>query len=262
MDNTVKQIRNLLKFYESNFHVHVADSRGEKFYVVSPFLDSRNDAICYCVEACPDGQFVVHDNGAAMTDLEMSGCEVSQGKRKEILQRILARNSVSLDDNRRLSVQVKAEHLAKAQARLIKCMQDMTGLALLTRSNVAQVFSNDVEKWFKEQNVTYKTNVSVKGTGFSHEFDFLVQTRECNSYCQIIRHFDKSVAKSLALTSSDLQSMLQIESEAHRDSRLLALVDDRKTVLSDRKLELIERMGFIPVGFSSKDDLRQKLHLN
>lgn len=259
-DHGHDHVRSLWQWCQNNFHIHNASPSS--VYVVTPFLDGRNDALCYAIESLPDGTVVIHDNNSVLNELEMMGCDVSHGKRKELLQRILNRNNVHLD-GRKLFIHANVGDLDIGQFRMLKCMQDLQGLAMLSRSNVAQVFQNDFERWLVEQNVRYRTHVPVKGPGYSHTFDFVVHAESAISYCQVLRHFDKSKAKDLALTASDLKPVLDLQSERTKcQAELVALVDDRRGKITSKTLEKIERLGFKPVGFQAKDDLRATLHLN
>lgn len=254
-------ILKLTTWFADNFDITPTNTEKTCFWVSSPLLDRHYDAIGYCVEAEVDG-YLIHDNGATILDLESSGCDVSQGKRKDLLHRFLGQSGVDLCETR-LQIKVAFEKADVGQFCLLKCIQDLNGLALLTRSNVAQVFSNDVAQWLKESKAKFKANVTRKGKSYSHRFDFRVESEDQLAYCQVVRKFDKAAMGKLLLTATDVKGTLARESRSFgKSTELVALYDDRRSKLNDSNETILLEAGVKPLGLHRREDLEQRLHLN
>lgn len=132
--------------------------------VSTPFLDRYNDYTHVYIKFDNNGNPIeVNDYGETINELLLSGFEFSTNKRKEILNQIINRNGVVLSDEV-LSVNVSSPgDLAGAKHRLIQAMLSINDMFVLSQNNIKTLFFEEVESYFKENEIYYSENINLTG---------------------------------------------------------------------------------------------------
>ena len=89
------------------------------FEINTPFLDNHNDHIqLYIMQK--NGQIVITDDGYTISDLTMSGCDLSSVRRKDVLQGIINGFGVKSDGR---ELYVEATERNYPQKNMLCCRQ-------------------------------------------------------------------------------------------------------------------------------------------
>ena len=88
--------------------------------ITTPYLDRHNDYI-QIYAAKQNGEFVLHDDGYTLSDLEFSGCKVELPRRKELLAITLNGFGVEFFDGL-LKVRARSDNFPQRKHALVQAI--------------------------------------------------------------------------------------------------------------------------------------------
>jgi len=141
--------------------------------ISTPFLDRHNDHIQIYVKQNGNKLFLT-DDGYTLTDLTMSGCDISSPRRRNVLTSILNGFGVKvINDN--LCVEARFEEFPQKKHSLIQAMLSVNDMFMMSSHRVANLFLEDVERYFDLNDIRYTPSAQFVGkSGFAHRFDFVI----------------------------------------------------------------------------------------
>ncbi|MHB8984095.1 MAG: DUF1829 domain-containing protein, partial [Carboxydocellales bacterium] len=149
------------------------------YEITTPFLDRHNDHLQIYVKQTGNKIFLT-DDGYTISDLVLSGCDVSSQRRKNVMQTILNGFGVQLDGEA-LVVEARADNFPQKKHALLQAMISVNDMFMLSQHRVASVFLEDVENFLDHNEVRYTPSVQFIGkSGFSHTFDFVIPSSKKN----------------------------------------------------------------------------------
>lgn len=148
--------------------------KGKLCAISTPFLDRHNDHVQIYIEKTDKG-FILTDDGYTLADLSMSGMEMSSPKREKIFSTILKGFGVQSNQNNALFIEANAGNLAQKKHYLLQAILAVNDMFTLSQENVYSLFKEDVELYFKTNNIIHTRDVKIAGkSGLDNNIDFLV----------------------------------------------------------------------------------------
>ncbi|MDR2756683.1 MAG: DUF1829 domain-containing protein [Planctomycetaceae bacterium] len=221
--------------------------------ITTPYLDRHNDCLQIYVQK-KDNTYILTDDGNIINDLINSGCELTNPKRKKILNTTLAGFGIQLLDNT-LTVQATADDFAPKKHNLIQAMLAIDDMFYLATPHVTNLFFEDVTNWFDMVNIRYTPKIKLSGTsGFDHQFDFIIpkSNKENERIVQVISNPNKDNAETLVFKWIDTQK------ERQEGTELFALLNDAKVVPS-AVVAALKNYNLNPVFWSKRNQIQSKL---
>lgn len=143
------------------------------FEITTPFLDRHNDHLQIYVKQQGE-KILLTDDGYIVSDLLLSGCDLTTTRRQNVLQTILNGLGVKLVDDA-LIIEARPEDFPQKKHALLQAMISVNDMFMLSQPRVAGVFLEDVEQFLDSNEVRYTPSVQFIGkSGFSHVYDFVI----------------------------------------------------------------------------------------
>ncbi len=221
--------------------------------ITTPYLDRHNDYLQIYLKM--DGaNFLLTDDGYILNDLASSGCDFTNRRRKELLRTILNSFGVHLDEsNDQLTIHSSAQDFPFKKHKLIQAMLAVNDLFYLARSQVKNLFFEDVTHWFDSSCVRYISMVNFAGkSGFNHRFDFAIPKSQSSSerLIQTINHPTKQAAQDAVFKWLDTK-------EARPESKLITLLNDSSKAIPSNVTEAFQNYDLKTVLWSEKEKSRE-----
>nr|WP_072513786.1 DUF1828 domain-containing protein [Ndongobacter massiliensis] len=125
--------------YSAWFKSELSETKLENglFEITTPFLDRHNDYTQIYVKTLPNETYELSDGGYILSDLELSGLNVTTPKRKELIDQAVMRFGASIDLDGQITVSVQGKNfLPQAKHRLIQTMLSVDDLFYLSKENI------------------------------------------------------------------------------------------------------------------------------
>lgn len=140
--------------------------------VNTPFFDRHNDGLQIYVRTVGD-QVEITDDGYAISDLAMSGCNLKTPKQQSLLNKILMSNGITLQGES-LFMKTDVVDFPSRKNDFINAMQQVGDLYITSRTNVYSLFSDEISLWLQSYEQYPVRNVRLQGSeGISYSVDFL-----------------------------------------------------------------------------------------
>jgi hypothetical protein len=181
--------------------------------ITTPFLDSHNDHIQLYIKQDKE-KIVITDDGYTISDLLMTGCDLSSGRRKQILQGILNGFGVKMS-GKELIVETDAHNYPQKKHALLQAVISVSDMFMLAQSRVAGVFLEDIESFFNQHDVRFTPAVQFPGkSGFQHTYDFVIPAskQKPERLIRAINNPTKEKAASVLFSWSDTKDMRKNDS--------------------------------------------------
>lgn len=185
---------------------------GSDYVVVTtPFLDHHNDNYQIYVSKKGTG-YKLTDDGYVISDLKMSGCEISSGKRKEILDTITRTFGITMEGDA-MTVVSDVSDFASSKHDLIQAMQAVGDLYYTSKSTVVSMFCEDVSEWLMSTGIKSTAKISLKGHVYYHHIDFILPDKQRDGPKRILQTMGtpaKNKMADLLLMKEDLGDTIEL----------------------------------------------------
>lgn len=170
MLNTQRYIHDYIEWLKTELTIEPLEKNGWT-KLLTPFLDRHNDSIAVYIKEV-DSKLTITDDAYTMYDIETSGFNIT-GNRKEIIDKICRGFAVTLNKNE-ITIETNIDELPININRVIQTMLAIGDLSYLSKSNVRNLFFEDVKNWFDDNFIKYQPKYRVKGSSYEYDFDFYV----------------------------------------------------------------------------------------
>ena len=211
-------------------HLRMIDSKYVA--ITTPFLDRHNDHYQIYVSKKGDG-YELTDDGYVISDLMMSGCDISSGKRKEFLDTIARSYGITIDGDQ-MKVYSDSSDFASCKHNLIQAMQSVNDLYYMSRNNVISLFLEDVSEWLMDSGIRSTSGVNIRGRTYYHHADFVLPDKSLNSPKRILQVMDKPGKDKMA-------NMLMMKTDVKEDIDLYVFIND--TGAGERNINSLQKFG-------------------
>lgn len=139
----------------------------------TPFVDRHNDHLqLYLTQE--NGNYVLTDDGYTLSNLAMSGVDLTSPKRQQILKTILQGFGVSVVEGA-LHIEAQRASLPRRKHNLIQAMLAVNDMFVMAREQVRSLFREDVERFLRSNEIRFTSMIKLAGrSGFDHTFDFVI----------------------------------------------------------------------------------------
>lgn len=217
--------------------------------ITTPFLDRHNDHIQLYIDT-RQGEHILTDDGYTISDLASGGMEINTEKRKQIINSILNGFGVH-QKGEELYVKVSERDFAQKNHNLIQAILSIDDMFVMASPHVENLFKEDVEKFFKENEVHYSRNIHFAGkSGLHHQFDFLISgfKEKPERIIKAINNPDKNQIEILMFTWQDTIS------NRKGNSQLYTIMNDTKKSVKPDFLSALEEYNINPIVWSHIGD--------
>jgi hypothetical protein len=219
--------------------------------ITTPFLDRHNDYIqIYVIEN--GDRYTITDDGFILSDLEISGMKFNTPKRIEELTKLLNRFGVTLNKDNSLSIECQKHNFASRKHSIMQAMLATNDLFVMSQSNVASLFSEDVSRFFHENAIRPIANMGIIGkTAYHHSFEYTFQASQTQPqrFIKLANNLNRSLIGSYIFAWSDTSA------NRPNDSRLFVVVNDSEKKPSNNHINALLEYDIKPCMWSSKQEL-------
>ncbi len=243
------EIEELIKSYAEWIKKEISVAKyGEYYELTTPYLDRFNDYLQIYVKQDLNGNIELTDDGYIIDNLLSSGISLKNGtNRKEHLDKIINNYSLRLEDNNIVAVATE-DTFPQTKHMLIQAMLSIDDMFETNNENVKNMFLDDVEVFFNENNIYYSKDFSIIGkTGSIYNYDFHFQ-RTANSperFCKVINKANESKRNLTIFNWIDTQE------KRGGESQLIVMLNDNNRV-NDKDIQAFNNYDIKTVLFSER----------
>ncbi len=217
--------------------------------ITTPFLDRHNDHLQIYVKRTREG-LLLTDDGYILSDLEMSGVDVTAERRRELVGTVLAGFGVR-EENGELIVEASEGEFPRGKHNLVQAMMAVNDLFVTARPRVARLFREDVERFLTANEIRFTPGIQLVGrSGLSHNFDFVIAAskQRPERTVRAINDLNREATSSLMFASSDTREARPSESQMYA-----ILNDSDSRELRADLLQALRAYDIRPVRWSERE---------
>jgi len=224
--------------------------------ITTPFLDRHNDHLqIYLFQE--NGNYVLTDDGYTLSNLEMSGVDLSSPKRQRILKTILQGFGVNVVEGA-LRVEVHRSNLPRRKHNMIHAMLAVNDMFVMAREQVLSLFLEDVEQFLRANEIRFTAMIKLAGrSGFDHTFDFVIPAspKAPERLLRAINRPTRDTATSYIFAWNDTREVRAEDTEAY------AILNDEERKPSGDLLHALRAYQIQPVLWSQRERYADALRL-
>ncbi len=242
IDKLVEDYKNWLRQKTS-----VKEIDGSWVEITTPYLDRHNDALQIYAARSTEG-YLLTDDSYTIRDLEASGCNLSTGKRNDLLRMTLNGFGVKLNKEA-LEIHATSETFPLRKHSLVQAMLAVNDLFYLAQPKVESLFLEDVTAWLDSADVRYTANAKFPGaSGYDHLFEFVIprSAREPERFVQAINRPSKETTAEFIFSWNDIRGVRSSEATA------FAVLNDVSSSLSSSVTDAFRNYGINPIRWSER----------
>jgi hypothetical protein len=227
---------------------------GKICEVTTPFLDRHNDHLQIYIKREKD-QIILTDDGYIISDLRLSGCDLTTTKRVEIRDLVLSGFGIQMDGDK-LIVKANPSNFPQKKHNLLQAMISINDLFVMAQPLVASIFREDVEEFLKEKNIRYTSEIKFTGkSGFDHHFDFVIPSSNGTPerILKAINHPSKPNISSLIFSATDTRPLRK------KEHKMYGVLNDEQTNVSGDLIDALDRYQIKAMLWSRREDYVQEL---
>jgi len=240
----------LKKYYMEWLNKEITINKiGNFLEITSPFLDRYNDYLQVYINITNNNDIYLTDDGYIINNLKMSGIDVDSPKRKELINTFLRKYGVNLS-NEEIYTECSYNDFPEKLMFLMQAMLKIDDVFMLSKNKVLSLFNEDIEKFFKENDIYYSANVNFIGkSGLYYSYDYLLQRtkNKPERLCKVITNPTIQNFKNNAFMWNDTKET------RNDDSQFIVLLND-KTPIPPNILSGYENYDIKTILWSEKDE--------
>lgn len=217
----------------------------------TPFLGAFNDTIeIYAKKS--NGKLTLSDNGQTMENLELQGLHIQGSKRRRlILDTILLNYGVrSFQDE--LVVETNTNNFSQAKHNFLSAIIEINDLYVLSKSNVASIFKEDVRTYLDSLDIIYTPDFISKGTtGLEFNFDFQIARKEKEVVIKSFNTINKSNLPTFLFAWEDIKPVR--EKLSKKDVQAVAIINDIEKEVKTEYLDALKSKQADFILWSQRD---------
>ncbi|MDO4605023.1 MAG: DUF1829 domain-containing protein [Helcococcus sp.] len=214
--------------------------------ITTPFLDRHNDYTQVYIKIKNGIPNEVSDMGYTIDDLIMSGFEFNSNKRKELMNIIINRNGVTLD-NGVLTVNINSvTEIPEAKHKLLQTIISINDMFVLNRSNINNLFFEEVNAFFEKNNIIYSENINFIGKSkLQNSYDYVLPRTKNNPerIIDVVNSLDKNKSKQIIFSWNDIVS-------TRKEGTLNIVIINDENKFSEESLNALKAYGIYPILWS------------
>ena len=224
------------------------DQQDGMCIITSPLLDRHHDYLQIYVEHSGT-EILLSDDGYTLRDLKISGLEINTEVRTEALNQAIRPFGVDVLGDE-LSLIASESDFPQRKHDLLQAMLAVGDLIHLAQATVSAVFKEDVEKYLREQNVRFISDIRLTGiSGFHHQFDFVIPESHQNPerYLKAINNPNRENIVALLFAWQDVQSARV------SNAKMVAVLNDEGRRLNADNAAALAKYGVEIIQWTERD---------
>lgn len=219
--------------------------------ITTPFLDRHNDHLQIYVKTDDDGTLTLTDGGYIINDLELCGVDVgSSPKRKEILKSVINGAGIQFDSEQ-LFVKTDMTNFAPKKHSLLQAMLTINDMFMLSKSQINNIFLEDVQVFFDSYDIRYIQSVPFFGTsGLPHTFEFAIPAsrKRPERLIRTINDVTREKIDSILFSWDDIKEKRKI------GSKLYVFLNDADKTIKHDYISALNKYGADAVIWSQRSN--------
>lgn len=241
-----------LDWLKENIYQH--NINDNTYRITLPFLDRNNDFTEFYVIKKGEDRFFLTDDGLTLSDLELSGFNFSNSKRrKTILSSIVLSHGITLTDDNQLCTECTVKDIAYKKHMLAQCMVKVSDMFYLNKSNVQSIFIDDVKDFFDTNNVRYVEDISIVGrSNYVTNYDFVIgkSNKYPERFVRVINNISSTQVKNLVFAWNDMRE------DRRMNSKLYAFI---KNVRDKNSINALREYNILPAIWDERTKFIEEL---
>lgn len=253
-----KIIENYIDWIRDNTLIKTI-KEGNTASIDTPFLDRHNDTVQFYVTK-KDDKFILTDDGYTVHDLSVSGLDLNSERRQKIFQTTLNGFGIKYDKgSEALFVETNSNNIGQKKHYFIQAILAINDMYSLSKESVFSLFNEDIERFFKENEIIYVKDVRLAGrSGFDHKLDFTIPASKTRPE-RLIRTVNEPKKD---LIGGALWSFQDIRLNRDNDTLNYVIYNDMEKSASVDVLDALRNYGVRGIGWKDKDKIISELSLN
>lgn len=203
-----------IRWLEANITVNeLAGNKDRIIEIITPFLNSNNDKIIIYVKKKEAGLFLT-DAGSTVNELELSGVDLSNDKRKILLQSFVNAYGVSIN-NDELCTSADYSNFPQKKHSLLQAILSIDDMFMISQHRVSGMFLDDVIRTLDAHGISYVEKVAMNGkSGLYHNIELIIPKSKLHPQrpIKLFNKLTKDKAQSTMFTFNDIrESKTQID---------------------------------------------------
>ncbi|TFH40512.1 MAG: DUF1829 domain-containing protein [ANME-2 cluster archaeon] len=216
--------------------------------IITPFVDRHNDFLQIYVKK--DGnKFIITDDGYTISDLKLSGFDITTEKRKRVMDSILNGFSARLHGDE-IIIEANAENFPQKKHNIIQAMLAVNDMFVMASSMVASVFKEDVEKFLRLHEIRFTPSVKFAGkSGFDQSFDFVIPASQKRPE-RIIKVVNRPDRQSITMLMFSWEDTKEVRPEK---STTYGILNDTESKINPDIESALHQYGIEPMPWSKRE---------
>lgn len=140
--------------------------------ITTPFQNHLNDYIRIYADISPDNYIVLSDDGITLSELEMLGIDIKT--KTNLINSILNQFNLILK-NDEIIANTKDNNFSQSKHNLIQGILKIYDLTLTTKSNISNLFYEEVFDFLYNKEITGSAKVAISGeSGIKYSIDYIM----------------------------------------------------------------------------------------
>jgi hypothetical protein len=222
--------------------------------ITTPYIDRHNDYIQLYLKQ-EGNHYILTDDSYTIDDLEQSGCALDSPKRQKLLEMTLNGFGVQKNGNQ-LFVKTTEQNFALSKHNLIQAVLSVNDMFYLAKSNITNLFFEDVQMWLESSDIRFSPRASFLGrSGYIRHFDFVIpkSKKAPERMIQTINNPTKDKAVELTF------GWLDTKEARPEGSKSYAFVNDNEKEVPNSFKDALLNYDITPVPWSQRNNFKDQL---
>lgn len=228
-----------------------SDENTDWTAIQTPFLGLYNDVIeMYAKKS--GNKIILSDNGETFNNLDLVGTSLNRtGDRRSIAERILLNYGVQLLGNE-LVLETTEQNFPQKKHNFLSAILELNDLYVLSKSNVASIFKEDVRTYLDSQNIIYTPNFISKGsTGLEFTFDFQIAGKNTELVIKSFNTINRQTLSSFLFSWEDIKPIRERVSK--KSVTAIAVLNDEEKPIRSEYLDALNSKGANYIVWSERN---------
>jgi hypothetical protein len=222
--------------------------------ITTPYLDRHNDYIQIYLKQ--DGNdYLLTDDSYTIQDLQQSGCSLDSIKRQKILEVTLNGFGVHKDKDE-IYIKTNYNDFPINKHNLIQSMLAVNDMFYLAKSNIINLFFEDVQKWLEVNDIRFIERVPFIGkSGYSRHYDFVIpKSRNApERVIKTVNNPNKGKVDELAFSWLDTKDVRTEEAKSY------AFVNDNEKPIPESFTNALASYNISTIPWSNREQFSREL---
>ncbi|BCU51833.1 uncharacterized protein DUF1828/uncharacterized protein DUF1829 [Staphylococcus auricularis] len=227
--------------------------------ITTPFKNPLNDYIRIYADLSPHNQMQLSDDGLTLSELEMHGIDIKTKTRMKLFKSILNQFNLFLNGDE-IITNVKQDSFAQSKHNLIQGILKIYDLTMTVKSNVSNLFYEEVYKFLYDEEVRGTANVAVAGqSGIKYTLDYIVPGDKIHpeTLLNFANNLDFNKMTSDAFAFRDIKH--NRPKRNHLDTQMMIIANDIENSVPQRVYQAANYEGIRILSWANKTQIKSIL---